>query len=103
VEKMMKKILFVTLMLSFVVYMVVSGQNVSKNMEKTAHDSYKMLLKETDKNKDGKISKTEFYAVWKDQKIAEEKYKAWDTNKDGYITEDEYVKVIMDMGKKKKK
>ena len=44
-------------------------------MEKAAHEAYKTLLKETDKNNDGKISKKEFFAIWKDPKIAEEKYK----------------------------
>jgi len=56
-----------------------------------------MLLKETDKNNDGKISKVEFFAIWKDKKIAEEKYKVWDLNKDGYITEEEYVKSMRPM------
>jgi hypothetical protein len=85
----------------FLISLIAAGQD-ARMMEKTAHDSYQAILKETDKDKDGKISKKEFYAIWKDPKIAEEKYKAWDTNKDGYITEDEYVKAILDMGKKKK-
>jgi len=72
-----------------------------KEMEKNVRQAYKDLLKETDKDKDGKISKTEFYAIWKDKKIADKNYKAWDTNQDGYITEDEYVKAVMDIGKKK--
>jgi len=71
-------------------------------MEKNVREAYKMVLKETDKNKDGKLSKDEFYAIWKDKKVAEKNYKAWDTNKDGFITEEEYVKAAMDMGKKKK-
>jgi Ca2+-binding EF-hand superfamily protein len=72
-----------------------------KDSEKNIREIYKALLKETDKNKDGKISKVEFYAIWKDKKIAEEKFKAWDVNKDDYITEEEYVKVVMNIGKKK--
>jgi hypothetical protein len=73
-----------------------------KEMEKNVREAYKLVLKETDKNKDGKLSKDEFYAIWKDKKVAEKNYKAWDTNKDGFITEEEYVKAAMDMGKKKK-
>ncbi|MFH1161000.1 MAG: hypothetical protein V1733_08640 [bacterium] len=78
------------------------AQDRVKTMEKAARDAYKLLLKETDKNHDGKISKAEFYAIWKDPKVAEEKYKIWDVNKDGFITEEEYVKVVLDIGKKKK-
>ena len=79
------------------------AQDPAKTMEKGAKDAYKMLLQETDKNKDGKISKAEFFAIWKDRKIAEEKYRFWDTNKDGFITEAEYVKAVLDIRKKKKK
>ncbi len=74
-----------------------------KTMERAARTAYGELLKETDKNKDGKISKSEFYAMWKDKKVAEEKFIYWDVNKDGYITEEEYVKVVRDIGTKKKK
>jgi Ca2+-binding EF-hand superfamily protein len=79
----------------------VLGQQAEKNVEKRAHDAYKMILKETDKDKDGKLSKEEFFTIWKDKKVAEMNYKAWDTNKDGFITEEEYVKAAMNMGKKK--
>ena len=81
--------------------LVLFAQISSKEMEKNVRKIYKDLLKETDKNKDGKISKVEFYAIWKDKKIAEKNYKAWDTNKDGFIMEDEYVKAVMDISKKK--
>jgi Ca2+-binding EF-hand superfamily protein len=93
------------LTLTFVFSLVAPAQDpdISKQMEKAAKQAYKDLLKETDKDKDGKISKAEFYAVWKDKKVAEEKYAAWDLNKDGYITETEYVKVVVDLGNKKKK
>jgi len=76
--------------------------DVTKAMEKAAKQAYQDLLKETDKNKDGKISKTEFYAIWKDKKTAEEKYTFWDTNNDGYIAETEYVKAVKNTGTKKK-
>jgi len=98
----MKKRIVLLLIISFSVPFSLWAQETAKVMEKNAHSAYKMLLKETDKNNDGKISKGEFYAIWKDKKIAEEKYKTWDVNKDGYITEEEYVKVVLDIGKKKK-
>jgi len=70
-------------------------------MEKNIRQIYKDLLKETDKDKDHKISKTEYLAIYKDKKSAEENFTKWDTSKDDFITEDEYVKSILDMGKKK--
>jgi Ca2+-binding EF-hand superfamily protein len=98
----MKK-LFIPLVITFIAgSQTISGQS-QKDIENSAHEAYKMLLKETDKDKDGKISKKEFLAIWKDKKAAEEKYKAWDVNNDGFITEEEYVQVAMDAGKKKKK
>ncbi len=96
------KDLFTLLMIAFIAISPAIRAQGLKDHEKNIREAYKLLLKETDKNKDGKISKDEFYAIWKDKKVAEVKYKAWDTNKDGFITEEEYVKVIMDMEKKKK-
>lgn len=81
---------------------IAQDAEIKKAMEKAARQAYKDLLRETDKNNDGKISKTEFYTLWKDQKVAEKKYLAWDTDKDGFITEEEYVKAILDLEKKKK-
>ena len=97
----MKNLFFLVLITAQAFSAVIQAQG-QKDLEKKVHEAYQTLLKETDKNKDGKISKDEFYAIWKDKKTVEEKYKAWDVNKDGYITEEEYVKVVMDMGKKKK-
>ena len=77
------------------------AQIPAKEMEKNIRQIYKDLLKETDKNKDEKISKDEYLAIYKDKKEAEKNFKSWDTDKDEFINEDEYVKSIMDMGKKK--
>jgi Ca2+-binding EF-hand superfamily protein len=94
---------FITLLtIIFISAAIIGKAQDQKQIEKNIRQAYKDLLKETDKDKDGKISKAEYFAIWKDKKVAEEKYKPWDINKDGYITEDEYVKVAMDMGKKKK-
>jgi Ca2+-binding EF-hand superfamily protein len=102
----MKKFFISWWMLSFAMLIVPSAHaqdpDVTKAMEKAAKQAYQDLLKETDKDKDGKISKTEFYAIWKDKKTAEEKYTFWDSNKDGYITETEYVKAVKNTGTKKK-
>ena len=90
--------------LTILIVLVLHAQNpdVNKAMEKAAKQAWQDLLKETDKNKDGKISKTEFFAILKDKKTAEEKYTFWDTNKDGYITEAEYVKAVQNIRTKKK-
>jgi hypothetical protein len=40
---------------------------------------------------DGKFSKTEFFAIYKDKDKAEKNFKTWDLNKDGFITEEEYI------------
>ena len=98
----MKTLYHLILIISCLLPCSVIGQK-DKDMEKAARNAYKLLLKETDKNNDGKISKTEFFAIWKDKKVAEEKWTFWDTSRDGFITEDEYVKAVMDIGKKKKK
>ena len=97
----MKKWTVIRLIFALSTSLTLFAQVSSKEMEKNVRQIYKDLLKEIDKNKDGKMSKDEFYAIWKDKKVAEKNYKAWDTNKDGYIVEDEYVKAVMDMGKKK--
>ena len=97
----MKKVTVMVLFFVFSASLVLFAQISSKEMEKNVRKIYKDLLKETDKNKDEKISKDEFFAIWKDKKTAETNFKAWDTNKDGFIMEDEYVKAAMDKGKKK--
>jgi Ca2+-binding EF-hand superfamily protein len=97
----MKKWTVMVLIIALSASLALFAQVSSKEMEKNVRKIYRDLLKETDKDKDGKMSKEEFYAIWKDKKVAEKNYKAWDTNKDGYIVEDEYVKAAMDMGKKK--
>ena len=66
------------------------------NKDKKAIDEFKTLLKQTDKNKDGKISKDEYLAIWKDKNVGEAKFKALDSDGDGYITQDEYVKAAVD-------
>ena len=56
--------------------------------------NYREVLKEADKNRDGKLSTSECTAIWKDKKTAEKNCTYWDANGDGIITEDEYVKQV---------
>jgi hypothetical protein len=56
--------------------------------------NYREILKEADKNRDGKLSMSECMAIWKDKKTAEKNCTYWDANGDGIITEDEYVKQV---------
>ena len=101
-KKMIVSLWLVPLTMMVALVLHAQDPNVTKQMEKAAKQAYQDLLNETDKDKDGKISKTEFFAIWKDKKTAEEKYISWDMNKDGYITETEYVKTVKDIRTKKK-
>jgi len=56
--------------------------------------NFREVLKEADKNRDGKLSMSECLAVWKDRNKGEKECKYWDANGDGVITEDEYVKQV---------
>jgi len=64
---MKKQILF---LLIFIVStsMALFAQIPAKEMEKNIRQIYKDLLKETDTNKDKKISKDEYLAIYKDKK-----------------------------------
>jgi len=97
--------LLIASILSIIIASASFSQNADaiKAMDKAARNAYKELLKETDTNRDGKISKSEFYAIWQDKKVAAEKFAYWDVNKDGYITEEEYVQAVKAIGAKKKK
>jgi len=85
------------LLIAFVMLSIVTfAQNQQDTTEiRKARDDFQSLLKETDKNNDGKISKDEFLAKFKDKKIGENKYNELDLNKDGVITENEYVKATL--------
>jgi len=56
--------------------------------------NFREVLKEADKNRDGKLSMSECLAIWKDKKTGEKNCTYWDANGDGVITEDEYVKQV---------
>lgn len=86
-----KLFLLIILLLSFILL----GPNLmGQDMRKAARNAFKEILKSSDKNKDGKLSKAEFMTIWKDKNTGEKNWKTWDTNKDGYITEEEYVNAV---------
>ena len=99
----MKRITAIYLVLGLLVFMatarLVSAQ--SQKMETAARAAFKTLLAETDKNHDGKISRVENSAIWKDKDKGEKNFKTWDLNKDGYITEEEYVKAVGNITRKR--
>jgi Ca2+-binding EF-hand superfamily protein len=69
--------------------------------EERARSAYKLILSQTDANKDGKLSLAECRAIYKDPALADKNCNFWDANKDGLISEDEYVKQAQSLGKKK--
>ncbi len=71
-------------------------------MKKAARNAFKEILKNSDKNKDSKLSKAEFMTIWKDKDTGEKNWKTWDTNRDGYITEEEYVNAVGSIQKPRK-
>jgi len=54
--------------------------------EANIKNAYRMLPAEMDKHRGGKISMTEYMAIGKDKKIAEQKCSFRDIDEDGVIT-----------------
>jgi|GEM_PF-6033363 len=50
----------------------------------------KVFLASLDQNKDGKITREEYGAIWKDKSVAERNFKMIDRNGDGLLTGDEF-------------
>jgi hypothetical protein len=93
-------VLLLILLLSFLLL----GPNLfSQDKKKAARNAFKEILKYSDKNKDGKLSKAEFMTIWRDKNTGEKNWKTWDTNKDGYVTEEEYVNAVANIQKPRKK
>jgi hypothetical protein len=97
--KRSKLVLFIILLLSF---LLLGPNSFSQDMKKAAQNAFKEILKSSDKNKDGKLSKAEFMTIWKDKNTGEKNWKTWDTNKDGYVTEEEYVNAVANIQKSSK-
>lgn len=93
--KRSKLVLLIILILSFI---LLGPNSFSQDMKKAARNAFKEILKNSDKNKDGKLSKAEFMTIWKDKNTGEKNWKTWDTNKDGFITEEEYVNAVGNIG-----
>ena len=99
----MKRSKLVLLIIFIISFLLLSPNSFSQDMKKAASNAFKEILKNSDKNKDGKLSKAEFMTIWKDKNTGEKNWKTWDTNKDGYITEEEYVNAVGNISKKSKK
>jgi len=95
-----KLVLLIILLLSF---LLIGPSTFSQDMKKAARNAFREILKNCDKNRDGKLSKAEFMTIWKDKNTGEKNWKTWDTNKDGYITEEEYVNAVANIQKPRKK
>ena len=63
------------------------------------------IYKTVDKDQDGKLSKEEYFAIWKDKTTAEKNFRWYDKDGDGYITKEEFYaplrKIEKEMGKRK--
>lgn len=95
-----KLILILIILLSL---LLIGPDSFGQDIKKQAKKAYQDLLKELDKNHDGKISKSEYMTMWKDKNAGEKNWKMWDTNKDGYILEEEYVNAVASIQKSRKK
>ena len=95
-EEKMKKIAFLFVPLAIII-LAWSGDLSAQRLgpsDAMIKENFTKVLKEADKNKDGKLSMQECMTIWKDKKKGEESCKYWDANGDGTITEDEYVKQV---------
>jgi hypothetical protein len=102
-EEKMKRSKLIMLLLLLLSFLLLGPNSFSQDMKTYTKKAYQDLLKELDKNHDGKLSKPEHMVIWKDKATGEKNWKMWDTNKDGYITEAEYVKAVESMQKSSKK
>ena len=51
----------------------------------------KTAMAGVDKNGDGKVTREEYYAIWKDKAVADRNFKMIDRNGDGVLTADEFT------------
>jgi hypothetical protein len=49
------------------------------------------IIAQVDKNGDGKVSRAEYDAIWRDKATAERNFKAFDKNGDGVLTAEEFT------------
>lgn len=82
----------VAIVVGLLVGMAGSRSAMGQMPEANAKGIFQELLTEVDRDNDGKMSKAEFFAIWKDKNVAEKNYTQFDGDNDGFITEDEYVK-----------
>ena len=67
-----------------------SGAVAAQHKTAKPESAFVKMIKQMDKNGDGKLSREEYYAGFKDPKAAEEMFKKWDYNKDGFLSEADY-------------
>ncbi|NWF89850.1 MAG: EF-hand domain-containing protein [Ignavibacteriaceae bacterium] len=78
----------------FLLMVLVLSFNISTAQTKKGDPTigWKNMLKQMDKNKDGKITHDEYMAMYKkNAEPAEKNFKWHDKNKDGVITQEEYL------------
>lgn len=51
------------------------------------------VFQSLDKNRDGKLSRDEFAAIWKDPRAGAEAFQKWDADRDGVITPEEFGRI----------
>lgn len=95
------KIIHILVLVSLITLGVVSFVPAAGPSDEMARNAYKQILREADKNKDGKLSLAECKAMWKDNATGEKKCGFWDVNHDGTITEDEYAAQAMSIQRKR--
>lgn len=76
--------------------------DVNAMVSNAAKRAFAELCQRLDRDRDGKLNKTEFMGMYGDAGVAESKYRMWDVNADGYITEEEYVSVVRSIGNKRR-
>jgi Ca2+-binding EF-hand superfamily protein len=75
-----------------IVFILSSGFAAAQNKIGDPTVGWKNMLKQMDKNKDGKITHDEYMAMYKkNAQVAEKNFNWHDKNKDGVITQDEYL------------
>lgn len=97
----MKKLVSILFVALFIMTTTVINIHAAGPSEERIRSAYKMLLSETDANKDGNLAISECQVIYKDPAMAEKNCQFWDADKDGFIRENEYVSQVMSIGKKK--
>jgi len=85
------------------VLLVLLTSNLALDQRQGARGDMQSIFTSMDKNQDGKISKTEFGAIWRDQATADQNFTFFDKNHDDVITSDEFISPMEAWGKRGQK